>query len=151
MCASNFVATNESTEQSTAFPTMVADRTTERCHPNRIRQGQEQEEQQDGSPFVVGIPDAQTFRLECGNMSKPRKQERLDIPWGVWTRNDTTGDNIANLVVLVWPQVKNNPDVYPAIRLFVLIKLCAVNREHKNGVILSNSTILNSTQVSISG
>ena len=96
---------------------MVADGTAERRHPNRIRQGQEQEEQQDGSPFVVGVPDVQTFCLECGNMSNPGKQERLDIPWGVWTRNDATGDNIANLVALVWPQVKNNPDVYPAIQL----------------------------------
>lgn len=138
MRASNFVVANETTKEPTAFMAMVTDGVAELCHRHCVRQDQEQEDQRDDDLPIVGVPDAQALFLECRYMGKTRKQEGFNIPWGVWTQNDTSRKDISDLVAFFWSQIENNPDIDPAVGFFVLIKLHAVDREHENGVVFTN-------------
>ena len=123
---------------------MVTNRSTEFSHGDRICQDQEYEKETESTPLVVGVPDMQSLSLKGRDMSQSRKQEQVEILWPIWTRYDTSRQNILDLVVFIWSQVNNDPDIDPAIQLFVPIELRAVNQKHENTVVLIDRSLPNS-------
>ena len=58
-----FVSSDELAEQPAASPTVMADRTTEFCHPNGISEGENKKQHRDKDSASIGIVDAKSFFL----------------------------------------------------------------------------------------
>jgi len=115
MRAIDLVPPSKAAEQPTAFPAMMTNRATELHHGDRIHQDQEEEEEQERTFSVIGVPDGQSFMLECSNVRNTRKEEQVEILWVVWARNDASRKDVSNLVVFVWPQINDKPDINPTV------------------------------------
>ena len=61
---------------------------------------------------------------------QPSVDERVQVLGFVGARNEAAWKNISLLVTEIRGDVQENPDIDPAIGLFTLIQLCAVNQEH---------------------
>ena len=56
-------------------------------------------------------------------MGEPGEEERVEVFGRLWTGNDATGENISNVIAFTRSQFQQDPDVDPALRLFVPVKL----------------------------
>jgi len=75
------------------------------------------------------------------------KEERIKVLGLSWTRDDASREDIPNLVALVRRKIQDYPDIDPAVRLFVAIELCAVDREHYYCVVVTNETIFHGVEI----
>jgi hypothetical protein len=80
-------------------------------------------------------------------MCQAREEERVKILGVSGTRNNTSGKDISNFIALFGPQVQDDPNVNPAIRLLAAIKLCTVDREYNNCVVFANVTVLDAVKI----
>ena len=120
----------------------MADRSTKFSHSDSVRKNQEEEEIGEDSCVRVAIPDMQPFFLEGRDVCETRKKERIEVLRLPRTRDNATRKNITNFIAFVRSEVQDNPDVDPAVGLFVPKELCAVNRQHQDRVVVLDSTVL---------
>ena len=90
---------------------MVSDRATQFGHSNGIRKSEEKEEFAEGHPTIIHIPDVKAFLLDRRDVHKAREDKEIEVLGMPWTRNDASGKNILNLVVLIRCEVQDYPDI----------------------------------------
>ena len=72
---------------------------------------------------------------------KTWKQKQFDEFGFFGTRDDCTRKDMLLLVLMVWGQIKDNPNIYPTVRLLAFEKLHTINRYHQEYVIWLNDPI----------
>ena len=50
--------------------------------------------------------------LECGEMVDAGEEERVEVLWGVGSRDEPSWQNVPLLVAVTWSEVVNDPDVH---------------------------------------
>jgi len=80
---------------------------------------------------------------------KTREKKRVDVLGLPWAGDNATRDGIVNLVTFARCKVQEDPNVDPAIRLLVAKQLRVIHREHKDSVVVLDSTVLQSVKISI--
>ena len=85
--------------------------------------------------LIACVPDKEPFALKGGEVINSGEEEQVEILGGVRPWDKASWQNMSLLVAVTWSEIKNDPDVYPAIRLLVSIQLCAIRREHQDGIV----------------
>ena len=145
--ASRFVSSKEATEYSAALPAMVANRSAKFGHSDSVRKDQEEDDEGDRCHTIMTIPDMHTLSLEGRDVCQTRKKKGVEVFWVFRTWDDATRNNVPYLVTLVGRKIEDNPNINPAVRFFVAIKLGPVNRKHNDRIVVFDTAVVYSIKI----
>ena len=134
MASAWLVSAGKIAHQPTSESCMVAGRATDVCNSDRIRRGKEEEWVIAVELLIACVPDDESLTLECREVIYAGEEKRVELLGGVGSWDKTSRQNIPLLVAVAWSKIINNPNINPAVRLLVSIKLGPISGEHQNGV-----------------
>ena len=120
MRSARFIASSETTKHPAALSSVVTNSAANISSSDSVHENKEDEDSSLESSATEAVPDIQPFLLKSGNMSKTRKEERVEMFGVFWAGDYAANKIIPDFVALVRSEVENNPYIDPAIGFFVL-------------------------------
>ena len=85
--------------------------------------------------LIACVPNKESLALKGGEVVNAGEEKRVEVLGGVGSWNEPSWQNIPLLVAVTRGEIVDDPDIYPAIRLLVSVKLCSIRREHEDSVV----------------